>query len=116
MPAGPAFFHVPSHIITVEWGGTGALNNYDTFNRDHHLFTIGGHGLEQRLRAGGQMAMHHERTVVVQHTDVHGASMQVNAAGTLVLLGVALPEVSSASWLLFPLPAYHRGMLRRGPQ
>src|SRR5919106_2778212 len=86
----------------------------ETFNRDHHLFTRGGHGLEQRLRAGGPMAMHHDLTVVVQNTDVHGASMQVNAAVTWVLLGGEAHEVSSSAGLLFPLPAVPPGYAEEG--
>jgi len=43
--------------------------------------------------------------------------MQIDAAVKLVLFGVESPEVSSslASGDL-PVPAYHGGMLRRGPQ
>jgi hypothetical protein len=88
----------------------------ETFNRDHPRFTRGGNRLEQRRRAGGQLARHHDLTVVVQNPDAHGASMPGDAAVKLVRLGVESPEVSSSSGLLFPLPAYHRGMLRRGPQ
>lgn len=69
----------------------------DTFNRDHHLFTIGGNGLEQRLRAGGQMAMHHDVTVLVQDANVHAPGVQVDATIELVLLGVESHEVSSSS-------------------
>jgi hypothetical protein len=32
MPEGPAFFQVPSHIITVEWGGTPGAKIIEEFS------------------------------------------------------------------------------------
>src|ERR671919_1621145 len=64
----------------------------ETFNRDHHLFTRGGNGLEPRLRGGGQIAMHHEVTILVQEAHVQAPGMQVDAAVKLVWLGVESPE------------------------
>ena len=89
----------------------------DTFDRDDHILPIGCNGLEQRLRACGHIPMHHDLAVVVQNTDIHGPGMQIDAAVKLVLYDVESPEVSSslASGDL-PVPAYHGGMLRRGPQ
>ena len=88
----------------------------ETCNRDHQRCTTGGHRLAQRLRAGGQMALPHELTVVVPHTDGPRASRQVEATVTWVLWGGEAPEVSSSSGGLFPRPADHGGMRRRGPQ
>jgi hypothetical protein len=60
------------------------------------MFTIGGHGLEQRLRASGQMAMPHEVTILVQEANVHAPGVHVDATIKLVLLGGEAPEVSSS--------------------
>jgi hypothetical protein len=68
----------------------------ETFNSDDNSLSIGGNGLEQRLRACGQIPMHHDLPVVIQNTDIHGAGMQIDAAVTLVLLGVKSHEVSSS--------------------
>jgi hypothetical protein len=68
----------------------------ETCNRAHHLVTIGGYGLEQRLRVGRQRAMHHNVTILVHEANVHAPGMPVDAAITLVWLGVESPEVSSS--------------------
>jgi hypothetical protein len=68
----------------------------ETFDSDDNSLSIGGNGLEQRLRACGQIPMYHDLAVVIQNTDIHGAGMQIDAAVTLVLLGVKSPEVSSS--------------------
>jgi hypothetical protein len=85
--------------------------------RDDHTLTIGRHGLEKRLRTGFHVPMQQDLAVLVEDTDIHGAGMQIDAAVKLVLFGVESPEVSSslASGDL-PVPAYHGGRLRRGPQ
>src|SRR5207244_10902230 len=68
----------------------------DTFHCDHHMSTIGGNGLEQRLRACGHITMHYDLAVLTQDTDVHGAGMQIDAAVKWVLLGVEAHAVSSS--------------------
>ena len=40
--------------------------------------------------------MYHDLAVVIQNTDIYGAGMQIDAAVTLVLLGVKSHEVSSS--------------------
>jgi hypothetical protein len=40
--------------------------------------------------------MHHDLTVLVQNTDIHGAGVQVDAAGPFMLPGVESHEVSSS--------------------
>jgi hypothetical protein len=60
------------------------------------MFTLGGYGLEQRLRVGRQMAMHHDVTILVQEANVHAPGMPVDAAIQLVWLGGESPEVSSS--------------------
>src|SRR5206468_173757 len=89
----------------------------DTCNSDDQSLTIGCKSLEKHFRTGLHMAMQQDLAVLVEDTHVHAASMQINVAIRLVLLGVESPEVSSSFVSeSFPLSAYHRGMLRRGPQ
>src|SRR5438093_11691617 len=89
----------------------------DTFNSDDQILTIGCNSLEKDFRTGFHIAMQQDLAVLVEDTHVHAASMQINAAIRFVLLGVESHEVSSSFVSdSFPLSAYHRGMLGRGPQ
>jgi hypothetical protein len=54
--------------------------------------------------------------ILVEDADVHGPGVQVDATVKLMWLGVESPEVSSSPSEFFPVPAYHGGMRRRGPQ
>ena len=80
-------------------------------------FTIRRNDLEQGVRARFHVAMHHNIALLAQDADAHTAGMEIDATVKLVRFGVESPEVSSslASGYL-PVPAYHGGMLRRGPQ
>jgi hypothetical protein len=68
----------------------------DAFDGKNDLGPLGCNSLQPCLRAGGHLAMPHELTVLAQHTDVHGAGMQVAAAVDWVVLGVKAHAVSSA--------------------
>src|SRR5262249_23594815 len=80
------------------------------------ILTSGRQGLEKHLWTGFPIAMQHELAVLAEETHGHAARMQIKTAIRFVLFRVASHEVSSFSWLFAPLPAYHWGMLRRGPQ
>jgi hypothetical protein len=86
------------------------------FNGDDNVGPIGRNALEKRLRAGFHVPMQHDLTVLVEDADVHGPGVQVDATVKLMWLGVESHEVSSSPCKFFPVPAYHRGMRRRGPQ
>jgi hypothetical protein len=58
-----------------------------------HIRTRGGKGLEERLGAGRHVPGHQNVTIVVQDTDVHATSMQIDPAGGFVLFGVKSPEI-----------------------
>jgi hypothetical protein len=67
--------------------------------------TLNGHGeiaplgrpvIEQRLRAGFEMAADQECTIAVHDADAHRSRMQVDAAVMGTLLGVESPRVSSS--------------------
>src|SRR5262249_35182002 len=73
-------------------------------------------GLEKGCWPSGPMPVQPHCTVLTQDTDVHAASRQIDTAVTWVLLRLESPEVSSSSLVFSPLPAYHGGMWRRGPQ
>jgi hypothetical protein len=64
--------------------------------RDDNSLPLGGHDLHKRLRARLHSAMPQDLAVVVEHTDVHGAGMEVDAAVKWMLLGVEAHEVSSS--------------------
>ena len=67
--------------------------------------------------AGLHIAVQQDLAILVQDADVHAAGMQIDATVKLVLLGVESHEVSSScESIVYPTPAYHGGMLRRGPQ
>jgi hypothetical protein len=74
------------------------VSGKDTFDRDDQILTIGGNGLEKRLRTGFHVAMEQELAVLAEDTYVHAASMQINATIRFVLLGVKSHEVSSSAW------------------
>jgi len=63
---------------------------------DNHLLPLGGHGLEKRLWARGQVAMQQALAVVGKTTDVHGAGMQVDATVQWGLFRGESQEVSSS--------------------
>jgi hypothetical protein len=88
-----------------------------TFDTDDAILAIGGDGLETWVWGCWQVTLNQRLPSLVQDAEVHGTSMQINAAVKLVLVGVEAHEVSS-SFLSdsLPLSAYHRGRLRRGPQ
>jgi hypothetical protein len=86
------------------------------FDTDDQILTIGRNGLEKHLWTGFHMAMPQNLAVLAEDTQVQATRMQINTAIRFVLFRGESHEVSSSSWLLFPLPAYHWGMLRRGPQ
>ena len=88
----------------------------ETRHGDHESLPLGGHRLQKRLWACVPIAVDQNRASLVQETDVQGAGMQVDAAVQWMLWGVKAPEVAASSWVFSPRPAYHGGMLRRGPQ
>jgi hypothetical protein len=88
----------------------------DTGDTDDPVCAGGRKGLEQGGWPSGHMAMHQARSMLVEETEGPRASVHVDATITLVRLGVKAPEVSSSLRWFFPSSAYHRGMLRRGPQ
>jgi hypothetical protein len=68
----------------------------ETFDRHNSAVTLGRHGLETRFRSGVQVAVHKDFPVTVHDTAVQAPGMQVNTAGTWVLVGVEAHEVSSS--------------------
>jgi hypothetical protein len=68
----------------------------DTCDGHDDLAPIGRKGLEQSIGTGLHVAVQHDLAVLTQDTDVHGAGMQVDAAGKWVLLGIESHEVSSS--------------------
>jgi hypothetical protein len=88
----------------------------DAFDGHDHLFPVGRDGLEKRLRTGFHVPVPQDLTVLVEDADVHGPGVPVDATVKLMWLGVEPHEVSSSPCEFFPIPAYHGGMRRRGPQ
>jgi hypothetical protein len=88
----------------------------ETFNSDDNILPIRRNDLEQGVWLGLQMAMHHDVAVLVEDADGHGPGVPVDATVKLMWPGVEAPEVSSSPCEFFPVPAYHCGMRRRGPQ
>ena len=88
----------------------------ETCDADDQIGPVRRDGFEKRLRASRHVPVHQNLAILVQDAEVHGAGMQIDAAVKLVLLGVESHEVSSSSLVFSPLPAYHGGMWRRGPQ
>jgi hypothetical protein len=88
----------------------------EAFHADDEILPVGGNGLQKWFRCRFHMPVKEDLAGLVQDAEVHGAGVQVDPAVTLVWLGVEAPEVSSSPWEFFPVPAYHRGMRRRGPQ
>jgi hypothetical protein len=93
-----------------------AMRSYASFDGHDHLFPVGRDGVEKRLRTGFHVPVQHDLTVLVEDADIHGPGVQVDATVKLMWLGVEAYEVSSSPGEFFPIPAYHRGMRRRGPQ
>jgi hypothetical protein len=88
----------------------------ETFDRDHAILAGGRHDLEQGVWAGLHSTMPHALPVAVQDADGHRPGVPVDATVKAMWLGVEAPEVSSSPGELFPVPADHGGMRRRGPQ
>jgi hypothetical protein len=88
----------------------------ETCDRDDKSVTRGGNDLKEGLGVSVVVVMDQALPVVVHDTDVHRPGMQIDATVRLMLFGVESHEVSSSPRWLFPPPAYHGGMLRRGPQ
>jgi hypothetical protein len=88
----------------------------ETCDTDDYIFTVGRTGFEKGGWPSGHIAVHENLAIPVQDAEIHRASVHVDATIKLVLLGVQSHEVSSALRWFFPPPAYHGGMLRRGPQ
>jgi hypothetical protein len=85
-----------------------------TFNGHGEIVPIGRHDLEQRLRAGVEMAVDHDCTISVQEADLHHSRMQVDAAVMVMRFGVEAPEVSSSFASVSPTPAVPRGYAEEG--
>jgi hypothetical protein len=68
----------------------------ETFTGDDPILPIGRQHREKCLRAGFHLAMDHNLAVLGEDAPVHGARVQVAAAGPWVRPGVASPEVSSS--------------------
>jgi hypothetical protein len=68
-----------------------------TLNGNGEIVPLGRNDLEQRLRAGVEMAVDHDFTIAVHDADIHRSRMQVDAAVMVMLFGVESPEVSSSS-------------------
>jgi hypothetical protein len=67
------------------------------FDGDHQIIAIGGNDLMKGLRTGFHMVVHDDLSGLIQETNIHGPSVQVDATIKLVRLGVESPEVSSSS-------------------
>jgi hypothetical protein len=65
---------------------------------DDEFVPRGGKRLEQGLRAGFHGAVPQDLPGLGQEAERHGAGMQIDATGRLVLLGGASPAVSASSW------------------
>jgi hypothetical protein len=68
----------------------------EAFDADDQLGPVGRNGLEKWLWARRHVSVHQHLPIPVEETEVHGAGMQVDATITLVLFGVASPEISSS--------------------
>jgi len=89
----------------------------DACDADDQILPRGRNRLEKGVGSRWHIPVHEDLSILVQDAEVHGAGMQVNATIKFVLFGGESPEVSSSfASDSFPLSAYHRGMLRRGPQ
>ena len=93
------------------------LPREDAFDADDTILSIGRNSLEKGVWPRWHIPVHKDLAILVQDAEVHGTGMQVNATIKCVLFGVESHEVSSSFMSdSLPLSAYHRGMLRRGPQ
>jgi hypothetical protein len=68
----------------------------DTFDADEQMSPVGCDGLQKRFWASGHVPVEQNLSILVSDTEVHGAGMQIDAAVTLMRLGVEAPEVSSS--------------------
>jgi hypothetical protein len=68
----------------------------ETFNDDDTILPRGRQTLEKCLRAGFHLARDHAIAVLVEEAHIHGAGVQVEAAGPFGLPGGESREVSSA--------------------
>jgi hypothetical protein len=69
----------------------------DARHSDHHLLTRGDDRLQQWLRTHLPIAVQQDLTILVEETDVPGASVEINATVILLLWGIESREVSSGS-------------------
>jgi hypothetical protein len=101
----------------ARWGTQGSepRPGAETCDRDDEGSTRRRKSREKRLRASVQVLVQPDLAVLVAEAEGQGAGRQGDAAVRRVLVGVASPA-GSASWVVFPLPADHCGLLRRGPQ
>ena len=60
----------------------------DTFHGDDDIVTIGGKGVEERSGSGRHIAVRHDIALGIEDAEVHGASVQVDAAIILMCSGV----------------------------
>jgi hypothetical protein len=68
----------------------------DTLDSDNESVTIRGNSPQQRLRTGLQVLMPQNIASLVEDADIHRPRVQGDPAIRLMLLGVALHEVSSS--------------------
>ena len=66
------------------------------FDCDDEPCSIGRHDVQTGLRGRLHRTVHEHLATLVEETDIHGTSMQIDATRTLVRLGVESPEVSSS--------------------
>ena len=65
--------------------GAQALDRHD------EPFARRGHGFQAGIRVGLPMAMHQDLAALVEEAEIHGTSMQVDAAVKWVLSGIKSP-------------------------
>jgi hypothetical protein len=68
----------------------------EAFDTDDKILPIGRDGFEKGLWASGPIAVHQDRAIPMQDAEGHRASVPVDTARKLVLLGVESHEVSSS--------------------
>jgi len=81
---------------------------------NHEIFPVRRDSLEERLRGRPEVAVQQDLARLVEDADVHGAGMEIDAAGVLVLLRVE-PHGGLLGEGFATTRAYPLGKLSRRP-